>query len=197
MPVTEFATLKLNSTYHDANGNITSSQFLEHLSRLSALQSGYSHYPLHFFISSTASSTSLNEVPQTRPEVRIYLLSKWDSVDAHKIWIASDSNQEMLRVLGQGECPFLDIVDMVHLDMDLDIARIRGEGSKSVSTSDLIVLVDRAANEGEALPRKEYKEGRGIERNIFVSFGATEIEQNGRHNGERIDMMELSIVAKV
>jgi hypothetical protein len=47
-------------------------------------------------------------------ESTIYLITGWHDVDAHLQWIASDRNQELLKVAKT----FLEIKGMVHLDID-------------------------------------------------------------------------------
>ena len=44
------------------------------------------------------------------------LLSGWEDVPAHHAWIASDGNQELLKLLG----PHLNIELLVHLDVPFE-----------------------------------------------------------------------------
>ncbi|KAK7463536.1 hypothetical protein VKT23_006884 [Stygiomarasmius scandens] len=96
MPITELAILKLNPP-----NTLTTSPIPEHFALLQTRQSAWSSYPLRFYYN--IANPSL-----------IYLLSGWDSVDAHGEWIKSDGNQELLKLLG----PYLTVEQLAHLDMD-------------------------------------------------------------------------------
>lgn len=138
MTVTEFATLKVVSE------DGISAELLAHLARLSELQSSYSGYPLYFYSSNTPTTT-------------IYLLSKWSSVEAHNVWIASDHNQQLLKLLiGK----FLEINDFVHIDADMDLERLaaKGERMQLQENGDRSVLVrwhavEEEGEKGEGVPK--------------------------------------------
>ncbi|KAG6328135.1 hypothetical protein ID866_10954, partial [Astraeus odoratus] len=98
MPITEFASLEFQVPHSLSDPGI-----FELFQRLSAWQAECSGFPLLFF---------------TNPEVpsEIHLITGWDSVEAHEAWIAGERNQELLRVFA----PFINILGMVHLDIDFD-----------------------------------------------------------------------------
>ncbi|KIM53043.1 hypothetical protein SCLCIDRAFT_61339, partial [Scleroderma citrinum Foug A] len=98
MPITEFASLEFK-----ASRGLSEPAIFAHFQTLSAWQSECSGFPLLFF---------------TNPEVpsEIHLITGWDSVEAHESWIAGERNQELLRVFS----PFINILGMVHLDIDFD-----------------------------------------------------------------------------
>lgn len=98
MPITEFASLEFK-----ASQSLSEPSIFAHFQQLSAWQSECSDFPLLFF---------------TNPKVpsEIHLITGWDSVEAHEAWIAGERNQELLRVFS----PFINILGMVHLDIDFD-----------------------------------------------------------------------------
>jgi hypothetical protein len=98
MPITEFASLSLIPP------NTLSDTHIIHLfSKISSWQSSTSGYLLTFF---------------TNPAepAEIHLITGWDDVRAHEKWIASSRNQELLQI-AKG---FLNIIGMVHLDLDFN-----------------------------------------------------------------------------
>ena len=98
MPITEFASLGFK-----ASRSVSEPSIFALFQKLSAWQSECSGFPLLFF---------------TNPEVpsEIHLITGWDSVEAHMAWIAGERNQELLRVFS----PFINILGMVHLDINFD-----------------------------------------------------------------------------
>ncbi|KAI6008652.1 hypothetical protein EDC04DRAFT_876217 [Pisolithus marmoratus] len=98
MPITEFASLQFR-----ASRSLIEPDILALFQKLSAWQSECSGYPLFFF---------------TNPKVpsEIHLITGWESVEAHEAWIAGERNQELLRVF----LPFINILGMVHLDIDFE-----------------------------------------------------------------------------
>jgi len=98
MPITEFASLEFK-----ASRGLSEPSIFALFQKLSTWQSECSGFPLLFF---------------TNPEVpsEIHLVTGWDSVEAHEAWIAGERNQELLRVFS----PFINILGMVHLDIDFD-----------------------------------------------------------------------------
>ncbi|KAF8222485.1 hypothetical protein L208DRAFT_1413372 [Tricholoma matsutake] len=113
MPITEFAIFQLlhPHTFHSGSA-------ADLFRKLNAWQAEISTYPLYFFADKVVPST-------------IYLISGWHNVDAHMQWVASDRNQELLRVAK----PLLTVKGMVHLDidftampMDCDVVTIKKRG---------------------------------------------------------------------
>lgn len=96
MPVTELATLQLKPGKEWAD-------ILPHIRDVSREQSSWSGYPLYFF--DDAHTAGL-----------IYLLSGWESVEAHERWIASPMNQSLVQALE----PHLDILGLQHLTIAPD-----------------------------------------------------------------------------
>jgi hypothetical protein len=96
MPITEFVILHLLHPHSFQSGGPE-----EIFRTLDIWQSESSTYPLYFYADKSDSST-------------IYLISGWHDVDAHMRWIASNRNQELLRV----SKPFLEVKSMVHLGID-------------------------------------------------------------------------------
>jgi hypothetical protein len=98
MPITEFASLSLISP-----NTLSDPHVVNFFSNLSSWQSSSSGYPLTFF---------------TNPAepAEIHLITGWDDVGAHEKWIASSRNQELLQI-AEG---FLNIIGMVHLDLDFN-----------------------------------------------------------------------------
>ncbi|KAG2106750.1 uncharacterized protein F5147DRAFT_578658 [Suillus discolor] len=98
MPVTEFASLSLIPP-----NTLSDPHIIDFFSKVSSWQSSSSGYPLTFF---------------TNPAepAEIYLITGWDDVRAHERWIASSRNQELLQIAEA----FLNIIGMVHLDLDFN-----------------------------------------------------------------------------
>ncbi|KIO06336.1 hypothetical protein M404DRAFT_998966 [Pisolithus tinctorius Marx 270] len=98
MPITEFASLQFK-----ASRSLSEPAILALFQKLFAWQSECSGYPLLFFTNPKAPS-------------EIHLITGWESVEAHEAWIAGERNQELLRVFA----PFINILGMVHLDIDFE-----------------------------------------------------------------------------
>ncbi|KAI6005446.1 hypothetical protein EDD15DRAFT_637328 [Pisolithus albus] len=98
MPITEFASLQFK-----ASRGLSEPDILALFQMLSAWQSECSGYPLLFFTNPKAPS-------------EIHLVTGWESVEAHEAWILGERNQELLRVF----MPFINILGMVHLDIDFE-----------------------------------------------------------------------------
>lgn len=98
MPITEFASLSLIPP-----NTLSDSHVVDLFSKVSSWQSSSSGYSLNFF---------------TNPAepAEIHLITGWDDVCAHEKWIASSRNQELLQI-AEG---FLNIIGMVHLDLDFN-----------------------------------------------------------------------------
>lgn len=94
MPVTEIAFLQFSPSVTWDTPKIGT-----YFRLLSQRQSAWSGYPLIFFT-------------DTKGE-KITLVSGWDSVEAHNGWIASEGNQELLKLLG----PYLTVEGLVHLEL--------------------------------------------------------------------------------
>ncbi|KAG8682028.1 hypothetical protein FRC09_017067, partial [Ceratobasidium sp. 395] len=100
-PVTEFAILRLK---HDRPH--TDSELYEHLRRVSAEQSAWSSFPLHWF-----TYIATNDGPGRETETFICILSQWASVPAHQAWIDSAQNQALLALLS----PTIEIASFCHV----------------------------------------------------------------------------------
>ncbi|KAI6131910.1 hypothetical protein EDD17DRAFT_1477944 [Pisolithus thermaeus] len=98
MPITEFASLQFKAARSLAEPDI-----LALFQKLSAWQSECSGYPLLFFTNPKAPS-------------EIHLITGWEDVETHETWILGERNQELLRVF----TPFINILGMVHLDIDFE-----------------------------------------------------------------------------
>ncbi|KZV68323.1 hypothetical protein PENSPDRAFT_551567, partial [Peniophora sp. CONT] len=92
MTVTELAILVLNP-----GCTLPSADLSPHFALLSSRQSAWSGYPLRFYMQGN----------------KVILLSGWTDVPAHHAWIASEGNQELLKLL----LPHIGIDLMVHLDV--------------------------------------------------------------------------------
>ncbi|TFY80034.1 hypothetical protein EWM64_g3978 [Hericium alpestre] len=123
MPVTEFATLELIAPF-----KVHHSDVLPIFRTLSKRQAAWSGYPLYFY-------------QNTAKPSEIYLISGWKDVPAHYEWIASQGNQELLTMFK----PYLDVKDLVHLDLDFR------EIKKGVGYLEVEVTREEAnADEGES-----------------------------------------------
>ena len=100
MTVTEFASLELLPLEK------LDPLLAELFEKLASWQAGWSGYQLLFF-------TDVNN------PAKIYLVTGWKDVEAHKEWIASDQNQELLFKYTINK-QYLKIIGMVHIDMDFD-----------------------------------------------------------------------------
>ena len=100
MSITEFASLELLPL--EKPDPLVAKLF----ERLASWQAGWSGCQLLFF------------TDVTNP-AKIYLLTGWRNVEAHKQWIASDQNQELLFKFTISK-QFLKINGMVHIDMNFD-----------------------------------------------------------------------------
>ncbi|OBZ65762.1 hypothetical protein A0H81_14280 [Grifola frondosa] len=98
MTITELATLEIVSPFSWDSPEIQS-----FFRAASESQSAWSGYPLFFF--------------QDKCVVKeIYLLSGWESVEAHMDWIASPRNKELLLLkLGEG---LFHVASLVHMNID-------------------------------------------------------------------------------
>ncbi|KAG2154090.1 hypothetical protein DEU56DRAFT_772888 [Suillus clintonianus] len=105
MPITEFASLSLIPP-----NKLSDPHVVDLFSKVSSWQASSSGYPLCFF---------------TNPEepAEIHLITGWDDVRAHERWIASSRNQELLQT-AEG---FLNIIGMVHLDLDFNAFPVGAE----------------------------------------------------------------------
>ncbi|KAI0723852.1 hypothetical protein C8T65DRAFT_627662 [Cerioporus squamosus] len=100
MTVTEFATLRLASSY-----TWDSSEIQAFFQTLAVQQAEWSGYPLRFFEDTT----------DTRI---IYIITGWESVPAHYEWIASVQNQNLLEK-AKG---LIELVDLEHAELDSEVA---------------------------------------------------------------------------
>ncbi|KAG1890859.1 hypothetical protein F4604DRAFT_1702767 [Suillus subluteus] len=98
MPITEFASLSLIPP-----NTLTDPHVVDFFYKVSSWQSSSSGYSLTFFTNPAESA-------------EIHLITGWDDVRAHEEWIASSRNQELLQI-AEG---FLNIIGMVHLDLDFN-----------------------------------------------------------------------------
>ncbi|KAH8813829.1 hypothetical protein DL96DRAFT_1505161 [Flagelloscypha sp. PMI_526] len=96
MPVTELATFTLKPSVLPNDPIL-----LNILDSASVQQSKWSGIPLLFFQDG---------------QTRIYLLSGWQSVEAHYEWIATDENKKLMEQL----TPLIENVELVHLDIDFE-----------------------------------------------------------------------------
>jgi hypothetical protein len=92
--VTEFAVLRLKDC------SLTDSELIQGLRRVSAEQSAWSSFPLHWFTYDGPAR-----------ETYVCILSQWASVPAHQAWIDSAQNQALLALLA----PKLDIASFCHI----------------------------------------------------------------------------------
>lgn len=99
MTITEFASLELLPL--EKPDPLRAKLF----ERLASWQAGRSGCQLLFFTDATNPA-------------KIYLITGWRDVEAHKQWIASDQNQELLFKFTNKQ--FLKVNGMVHIDMDFD-----------------------------------------------------------------------------
>lgn len=99
MTVTEFSVLLLRSS----DLSLHSPPLAPLFTLLSERQSSYSGFPLRFYINKAS-------------PCEVYLISGWKDVPAHNVWIASEGNQELLRLLE----PYLTIKDFIHLDVPFE-----------------------------------------------------------------------------
>ncbi|KAI6036026.1 hypothetical protein BKA83DRAFT_688021 [Pisolithus microcarpus] len=138
MPITEFASLQFK-----ASRGLSEPDILARFQKLSAWQSECSGYPLLFFTNPKAPSG-------------IHLITGWESVEAHETWIMGERNQELLRVF----MPFINILGMVHLDIDFE----------------------RIPKDAESMTCLKFEEGEGVEgqvaRAIAEHVRCAEIGQN-------------------
>ncbi|EIW84735.1 hypothetical protein CONPUDRAFT_134659 [Coniophora puteana RWD-64-598 SS2] len=163
MPVTEFASLALGPAYYLTHPCVTS--FFQ---KLAKWQSEASGYPL-FFYSPPAS------------DEEIYLISGWASVSAHHTWIASDRNQELLRMAEE----MLEVRDFLHLDVDFDevfgrVIRPNGEGRSSLlwevwrGEEDALKEVSRLKGRAFSVVAGQDAEGKRRELYLFSGMDAGE-----------------------
>ncbi|KAJ3514204.1 hypothetical protein NLJ89_g2504 [Agrocybe chaxingu] len=96
MPITEFATLRIKEPY-----TLQDEDLHGHFRTLSKWQAEWSSFPLTFY-------TNVDD------HSLIYLISGWESVEAHMKWIASERNQELLRIFDS----FISIAAFAHIDID-------------------------------------------------------------------------------
>lgn len=96
MAVTELATLAIKPPHA-----VDTPALIEGLREVAKKQAAWSGFPLHFFYDGAS---------------RIYLISGWESVEAHNEWIRSEVNQGLLVMLDE----YLGVEDFMHLDVELD-----------------------------------------------------------------------------
>ncbi|PAV23973.1 hypothetical protein PNOK_0104100 [Pyrrhoderma noxium] len=96
MPITELATLQLKP-------GKTWADILPLIQTASREQSSWSGYPLYFF-------------DDIHTPGLFYLLSGWESVHAHEQWIASPTNQDLVKAL----TPNCDVLGLRHLIISPD-----------------------------------------------------------------------------
>jgi len=96
MPVTEFATLKFKEPF-----TIDHPPIRQGFQTLFVQQAEWSGYPLTLYIN-------------TQNEQLVYLVSGWESVEAHNKWIASQANKDLLAFFE----PFITIDDFAHVAID-------------------------------------------------------------------------------
>jgi len=96
MAITEFATLVVKPPHA-----LDTPVLIEGLREAAKRQAAWSGFPLRFFCDETS---------------RIYLISGWESVDAHNEWIRSAENQGLLVLLGD----YLEVEGLVHVDVELN-----------------------------------------------------------------------------
>ncbi|KAL4068120.1 hypothetical protein V8B97DRAFT_1351826 [Scleroderma yunnanense] len=152
MPITEFASLEFKASH-----SLSEPSIYALFQRLSAWQSECSGFPLRFF---------------TNPEVpsEIHLITGWDGVEAHEAWIAGERNQELLKVFS----PLIDMLGMVHLDIDFE--RIPGDASLVVC----LEYEDRSKGQVEGEVRKQL----GVLSEDKIDMSWAEVGRNmqeGRH----------------
>ncbi|TEB39647.1 hypothetical protein FA13DRAFT_1723875 [Coprinellus micaceus] len=101
MPITELAILSLSHPHTTLTPNLKET-FLQ----ATAAQAAWSSYPVYLF------SESGPDPGDGQGASTVYLVSGWDSVDAHYEWIKSEENQRWMKELGQ----WLGEVQLRHLD---------------------------------------------------------------------------------
>ncbi|KAJ3014373.1 hypothetical protein NUW54_g1320 [Trametes sanguinea] len=99
MPVTEIATLRLNSP-HIWDSPASQSFFAD----VAAQQAAWSGYLLHYF-------------QDTSDPLVIYILTGWESVSAHFDWIKSEQNQKLLE-RGEG---LMEVVGLQHVNLGVEL----------------------------------------------------------------------------
>ncbi|KAI9065443.1 hypothetical protein FKP32DRAFT_1537994, partial [Trametes sanguinea] len=95
MPVTEIATLRLNSPHIWDSPDVQS-----FFADVAAQQAAWSGYPLHYFQDTSDPSI-------------VYILTGWESVSAHFEWIKSEQNQKLLE---QGKS-LIEVVGLQHANL--------------------------------------------------------------------------------
>lgn len=148
MPVTEIAFLEFTPSVTWTTPNIST-----YFRLVSQRQSTWSGYPLFFFTDTIGS--------------KITLVAGWESVDAHNGWIASEGNQELLRLLG----PYLKVVGLVHLDMNfgdvpegiqqVKVEKLEGDNGEAVGGAKAWSVVAKAV---DAEGSYRISEGEGLKR---------------------------------
>lgn len=106
MPITELAILSLSHPYTTLTPNLKQTFLIA-----TAAQAVWSSYPVYLFSDSHPSNPGDGQGASA-----VYLVSGWESVDAHYEWIKSGENQRWMKELGQ----WLGEVQLRHLDFAFD-----------------------------------------------------------------------------
>ncbi|KAF9267843.1 hypothetical protein L218DRAFT_854539, partial [Marasmius fiardii PR-910] len=180
MPITEFAILKLNTP-------ITSEGRLGMLlKRLQTSQSSWSSYPILLYSDYLSINTS--KPSTSTSDSTVYLISGWESVEAHQKWIESDENQELLRLFGEEFG--VEIRGFWHLSLDfeefqwglsevLGVTKIQAENGNYLGQS----VESEALWTGEGYDVENDSEGRAlfrfaVYRDLPVGVGEKEVEKS-------------------
>jgi hypothetical protein len=117
MAITELAILKILPPF-----SLTSPQIQSFFRSVSKYQSAHSGYRLFYY-------RDLPESIQSHTML-VYLISGWTSVAAHMEWIATDTNQELLRIAK--EEAFLEVQSLLYLEIDFSKMEEATDGSEIV-----------------------------------------------------------------
>ncbi|KAI0636567.1 hypothetical protein C8Q77DRAFT_511144 [Trametes polyzona] len=143
MPVTEIATLKLLRPWDAAE---TQGFF----AAVSAQQAAWSGCPLHYF-----RQTATSPDPSTTV---VYILTGWESVDAHGEWIRSEQNRRLLE-RGKG---LVEVVGLEHARFAAKLEDVK------------FVVLERWAESGEGYEERIECESTGRGKPIVDETGGVE-----------------------
>ena len=118
MPVTEFAILRLKEPF-----TIENEALRANFQSVAERQAEWSGYPLTFYYNFQDPSL-------------FYVVSGWEDSEAHRKWIASDTNQQFLHIFG----PILTVDGLAHIDIDFN--------QIPSNTSELLVRKETGGGEG-------------------------------------------------
>ncbi|KXN91440.1 hypothetical protein AN958_00702 [Leucoagaricus sp. SymC.cos] len=107
-PVTEFAFLNLVPPT-----TLETPELISGFRVGAPAQSSWSGYLIHFFYSTRDSKA---ESDSSSSLTTIYLISGWESAEAHRKWIVSRENQEIMKSFG--DAGLITVGGLAHLDID-------------------------------------------------------------------------------